>query len=114
MLVSATPNGEKLYSGLNTSMMFKFWFEDKTKQPLSVSEALSADFHNFLEKDFPFNEPGRTKLGVTCVGRQRKGLELGFSAPKCYAEDLRALSKQMEVLMKTSSPTYYVQALCFL
>lgn len=31
-----------------------------------------ADFHNFLEKDFCYNAPGKTKRGVTCVGRQTK------------------------------------------
>ena len=31
-----------------------------------------ADFHNFLEEDFCYNAPGKTKRGVTCVGRQTK------------------------------------------
>jgi hypothetical protein len=44
----------------------------------SLADRDLSDFHNFLEKDFPFHEPGRTRLGATCVGRQfkRDGLEL--------------------------------------
>ena len=38
----------------------------------SLTDRDLSDFHNFLEKDFPFNEPGRTKLGATCIGRQFK------------------------------------------
>ena len=29
-----------------------------------------SDFHNFLERDFPYDQPGRVKKGATCVGRQ--------------------------------------------
>lgn len=38
----------------------------------SLNDRELADFHNYIEKDFPFNEPGKTKRGVTCVGRQLK------------------------------------------
>ena len=36
----------------------------------SFTERELSDFHNFLEKDFPYDEPGRVKKGVACVGRQ--------------------------------------------
>ena len=28
------------------------------------------DFHNFMEKKFPFSEEGKIKKGVSCVGKQ--------------------------------------------
>ena len=42
----------------------------------SLTDRDLSDFHNFLEKDFPYTEPGRTKQGVNCVGRQVKGEDL--------------------------------------
>lgn len=36
----------------------------------SLSERELADFHNFLERSFPFTFAGKVKKGVTCVGRQ--------------------------------------------
>ena len=37
----------------------------------SLTDRELSEFHNFLEKDFPYGDSGKTKLGVTCVGRQR-------------------------------------------
>lgn len=34
------------------------------------SERELSDFHNFLERSFPFNDSSRVKKGVCCVGRQ--------------------------------------------
>ena len=38
----------------------------------SLTDKDLSDFHNFLEKDFHFNDPGKTKFAATCVGRQWK------------------------------------------
>ena len=36
----------------------------------SFSERELADFHNYLERSFPFSDAGKVKKGVTCVGKQ--------------------------------------------
>ena len=36
----------------------------------SFNERELSDFHNFLERNFPYDEPGRVKKGANCVGRQ--------------------------------------------
>ena len=36
----------------------------------SFSERELADFHNYLERGFPFSDANKVKKGVTCVGRQ--------------------------------------------
>ena len=36
----------------------------------SLTDRDLSDYHNFLEKGFPFNDDGKTKLGAVCVGRQ--------------------------------------------
>lgn len=36
----------------------------------SFNEKELADFHQFLEKDFPFSNPTKVKQGVECVGKQ--------------------------------------------
>ena len=37
----------------------------------SLSERELSDFHNHLEKSFPYEEPGRVKKGANCIGRQQ-------------------------------------------
>ena len=39
----------------------------------SLSNKELAEFHHFLEKDFPFQEPGRVKHAIICAGRQPEG-----------------------------------------
>lgn len=39
----------------------------------SLTDRNLSDFHNYLEKSFPFDDPGRTKLGVRCVEKQSSG-----------------------------------------
>ena len=36
----------------------------------SLSDKELAEFHNFLEKNFPYNDPKRVKRGVVCAGKQ--------------------------------------------
>ena len=35
----------------------------------SFSDKELAEFHHFLERDFPFKDPCKVKTGVTCAGR---------------------------------------------
>lgn len=39
----------------------------------SFSDQDLSDFHNYLEKDFQYSDPGKTKCGVRSVGRQMNG-----------------------------------------
>ena len=36
----------------------------------SFVERELSDFHNFLERNFPYDQPGRVKKGAGCIGRQ--------------------------------------------
>ena len=40
----------------------------------SLSDKELAEFHHYLEKDFPFNDPLKVKTGVLCAGKQREGV----------------------------------------
>ncbi len=39
----------------------------------SFSERELSDFHNYLEKSFPYDDVGRVKTGEDCVGKQQDG-----------------------------------------
>ena len=40
----------------------------------SFSDKELAEFHHFLERDFPFHDPEKVKCGVTYAGRQPEGV----------------------------------------
>lgn len=59
------------------SLQFKQRFLSEIRQTFdygglncSFTERELSDFHNYLEKGFPYNEPGRVKKGANCLGKQ--------------------------------------------
>ena len=55
----------------------------------SLSERELIEFHNFLEKRFPFEEENRRKQGLVCVGKQpnEEGPKVWVLSPDIHIDD---------------------------